>query len=255
MSAPSPAGPGNPAPTPTASLPPTASHGPHGPLMVGREIKMLVLNEQDARDAAASWGQLREWLPPSVRESIPPEKLAKLPETIAKGWTQRCALIDRIPIPNLGPEWLLPSLPLQAWHDQYLSHLRYREWISTPANPSQDWRIKALTVRQVDDLVVPPGSPQHAEVVVTPSPQTWLALTPPVSHEADPQPFLLLSVNPESIKQTEVPRVTHLKSGRTVTLTVGSACFLMDQEEDLHLCRLFQHQGRVFVEGSPTMTP
>lgn len=254
MPAPSPAAqPESIDPTPNTSQPQSTSPAPP---VGGPGIPRQALTVRDA-DAAGNWKPLRDLIPHSVRALIPVAKLDKLQEGIAKGWDQRCALIDSLPPPSLhGLDWLMPSLPLREWHDRYLSLLRHREWISTPQDPSQDWRIRALAVRQVDDLVVPPASPQHDDLVVSPSPQTWIAWTPPLNQEHDPQPVLLLTASPETLMQSEIRRVMHLQSGLTVSLTVGSACLLVDQDDQEHLCRLFQHQGRVFTEAeSLTTTP
>ena len=254
MPAPSPAAqPESTDPTPSISQPQSTSPAPP---VRGHGIPRLALCVRDG-DAAGNWKPLRDLIPHSVRALIPVGKLEKLPEGIAKGWDQRCALIDSLPLPSLhGLDWLMPSLPLQEWHDRYLSLLRHREWTSAPADPSQDWRIPALAVRQVEDLVVPPASPLHDDLVVSPSPQTWIAWTPPQNQDSQPQPFLLLTASPETLMQSEIRRVMHLQSGLTVSLTVGSACLLVDQDDQEHLCRLFQHQGRVFTEAeSPTTTP
>lgn len=254
MSAQSPSVPHQPdAPEPTAGQPPIAAQRSPQPDR-GPSLAALA----DPVEGPKEWKHLFSACPQSVRLACQtaghPMLEERLLPQIVSAWNLRSAPLEKLPAPSLkGLDWLFPSLPLAEWQRAYVESLRLSEWCSSPEDPRQDWRFKAMTHRGQDDLVLDQVQPQHPPLIVEPGPQTWLLWTVQSEGRKDqPEPCLLLAATEETVMQGEIRRSFHLHSGLTVALMVEGNSLLLEDQEDaglLQLCRLLQHQRRVFSEA------
>lgn len=249
MSAPSPAAPDPSKPQPT--VPP----GETAVLATSSTVSQSVLPNsfhahQPRGHAEANWRQAFASIPLEVQSLLLKSRCTPdtLPPWLNPAWTSRSSRLGIQASP--GP--LFPPLP-KEWAEQYTAMLAQKEWETAPRDPRQDWRFLAMS-NQHGEWTTEPAEPRHPPLLIAPGPQVWLTWTALSHRDAPSEAVLLLCATPDAPKRGEVLRVWHQQSGweRTMSLIEDSLHLEASDDPDMiAICRLLQHQGRIFTETPP----